>query len=259
MSEQTSMSIYLSNEKTKKYLQSILGERANQFITSLTSLASSSNYLKNCDRNSLLACALKAASMDLPFDPNLGFAWAVPYKNTATFQIGCKGYIQLALRTGRYKALNSRDVREGEFVGRDFVGDPIIEWIPDDVRPKKPVIGYMAGMELTNGFRKIIFWSIQEIEDHALKYSQSFRKYKQTGKSSETLWASQFDKMARKTLMKSLISKFGIMSTDMQDAIKSVHSSLKIDFDTGDESIEYPDNSTNLEKLSEMEEDKNES
>ena len=157
MSERTSMSIYLSNEKTKKYLQSILGERTNQFITSLTSLASSSNYLKNCDRNSLLACALKAASMDLPFDPNLGFAWAVPYKNTATFQIGCKGYIQLALRTGRYKALNSRDVREGEFVGRDFVGDPIIEWIPDDVRPEKPIIGYMAGMELTNRFRKIIF------------------------------------------------------------------------------------------------------
>ena len=211
-----------------------------------------------CDRNSLLACALKAASMDLPFDPNLGFAWAVPYKNTATFQIGCKGY-QLTLRTGRYKALNSRDVREGEFVSRDFVGDPIIEWITDDIRPEKPIIGYIAGMELTNGFRKIIFLSIQEVEDHALKYSQSFRKYKQTGKSSETLWASQFDKMARKTLMKSLISKFGIMSTDMQDAIKSDHSSLKIDFDTGDESIEYPDNSTNLEKLSEMEESKNES
>ena len=258
MSEQTNMSIYLSNEKTKKYLQSILGERTNQFITSLTSLASSSNYLKNCDRNSLLACALKAESMNLPFDPNLGFAWAVPYKNTATFQIGCKGYIQLALRTGRYKALNSRDVREGKFVGRDFVGDPIIEWIPDDVRPEKPVIGYMAGIELTNGFRKIIFCSIQEVEDHALKYSQSFRKYKQTGKSSETLWASQFDKMARKTLMKSLISKFGIMSTDMQDAIKSDHSSLKIDFDTGDESIKYPDNSSDLEKLPESEGENNE-
>ena len=170
--------------------------------------------------------------------------------------------IKIQLRSksdARDKALNSRDVREGEFVGRDFVGDPIIEWIPDDVRPEKPVIGYMAGMELTNGFRKIVFWSIQEVENHALKYSQSFRKYKQTGKSSETLWASQFDKMARKTLMKSLISKFGIMSTDMQDAIKSDHSSLKINFDTGDESIEYPDNSTNLEKLSELEEGKNES
>ena len=148
------MSICLSNKKTKKYLQSILGERTNQFITSL---ANSSNYLKNCDKNSLLVCALRAASMDLPFDPNFEFAWAVPCKNTATFQIGCKGHIQLALRTGFYKALNSRDVKEGELVGRDFVGNPIIEWIPDDVRTEKLIIGYMVEMEFTNGFKKIIF------------------------------------------------------------------------------------------------------
>ena len=102
MPKETTMSVYLSKDDTKKYLNTIFGdkERVNQFITSLTSLAGSSESLKNCDRNSLLACALKATSMGLPFDPNLGFAWAVPYGNVATFQIGAKGYIQLALRTG---------------------------------------------------------------------------------------------------------------------------------------------------------------
>ena len=137
MENQTTMSVYLSNDKTKKHLESILGNRTGQFITSLTSLASSSKSLKNCDRNSLLACALKATSMNLPFDPNLGFAWAVPYKTTATFQVGVKGYIQLALRTGQYQSLNAREVREGEFCGRDFVGDPVINWLSEEERADK--------------------------------------------------------------------------------------------------------------------------
>lgn len=166
MSNQTAMSVYLSNDNTKKYLQSILGEKTGQFITSLTSLAGSSKALKNCDRNSLLSCALKATSMELPFDQNLGFAWCIPYKTTAprslhshgdpiraddfvaTFQVGVKGYIQLALRTGQYQSLNARDVRQGEFSGRDFVGDPIINWLPDEERANKEIIGFMAGLQL---------------------------------------------------------------------------------------------------------------
>lgn len=171
MAGQAVMSTYLSNDSTKKYLSSILGERTGQFITSLTSLAGSSEMLKNCDRNSLLACALKAVSMELPFDPNLGFTWCIPYGRAATFQIGAKGYIQLALRTGQYKFIGSRDVREGEFLGRNFVGDPEIKWLPDEERINKEIIGYMAGLELVNGFRKVIFWSNQDVENHATKYS----------------------------------------------------------------------------------------
>ena len=242
MENQTAMSVYLSNEKTKKYLQSILGSRTGQFITSLTSLASSSKSLKNCDRNSLLACALKATSMELPFDPNLGFAWAVPYKTTATFQIGVKGYIQLALRTGQYKALNARDVREGEFAGRDFVGDPIINWLDDEERTKKKIIGFMAGLQLVNGFKKVIYWSVPEIEKHAERYSQSYRKYKKTGNADDAIWASQFEKMAEKTVLKALISRYGIMSTDMQQAVKSDQSKINVDIETGEENIEYIDN-----------------
>lgn len=252
MSNQTAMSVYLSNDNTKKYLQSILGEKTGQFITSLTSLAGSSKALKNCDRNSLLSCALKATSMELPFDQNLGFAWCIPYKTTATFQVGVKGYIQLALRTGQYQSLNARDVRQGEFSGRDFVGDPIINWLPDEERANKEIIGFMAGLQLINGFKKVIYWSVPEIERHAEKYSQSYRKYKKTGNVDDAIWASQFEKMAEKTVLKSLISRYGIMSTDMQKAVISDQSKINIDIETGEESIEYIDNPevTDIQNLS---------
>ncbi len=249
MPKETTMSVYLSKDDTKKYLNTILGdkERVNQFITSLISLAGSSESLKNCDRNSLLACALKATSMGLPFDPNLGFAWAVPYRNVATFQIGAKGYIQLALRTGQYRYIGSREVREGEFLGRNFVGDPEISWLPDNERKDLKIIGYMAGIELINGFRKVIFWTVNDVEAHAQRYSQSYRKYKKSGNKNDAIWALQFDKMAEKTLLKLLISKYGIMSTDMQQAVVSDQSKINIDLDTGEENIEYIDNPTVLE------------
>ena len=252
MSNQTAMSVYLSNGNTKKYLQSILGEKTGQFITSLTSLAGSSKALKNCDRNSLLSCALKATSMELPFDQNLGFAWCIPYKTTATFQVGVKGYIQLALRTGQYQSLNARDVRQGEFSGRDFVGDPIINWLPDEERANKEIIGFMAGLQLVNGFKKVIYWSVPEIERHAEKYSQSYRKYKKTGNVDDAIWASQFEKMAEKTVLKSLISRYGIMSTDIQKAVISDQSKINIDIETGEESIKYIDNPevTDIQNLS---------
>ena len=249
MPKETTMSVYLSKDDTKKYLNTILGdkERVNQFITSLTSLAGSSESLKNCDRNSLLACALKATSMGLPFDPNLGFAWAVPCGNVATFQIGAKGYIQLALRTGQYRYIGSREVREGEFLGRNFVGDPEISWLPDNERKDLKIIGYMAGIELINGFRKVIFWTVNDVGTHAQRYSQSYRKYKKSGNKNDAIWALQFDKMAEKTLLKLLISKYGIMSTDMQQAVASDQSKINIDLDTGEENIEYIDNPTVLE------------
>jgi len=188
--------------------------------------------------------------MNLPFDPNLGFAWVVPYKTTATFQVGVKGYIQLALRTGQYKSLNARDVREREFSGRDFVGDPIINWIPDEERENKQIIGFMAGLQLVNGFKKVIYWSKSKVEKHAEKYSQSYRKYKRTGNQDDALWASQFEKMAEKTVLKALISRYGIMSTDIQQAVKSDQSKINIDFDTGEENIEYIDNPSTIERLS---------
>lgn len=248
--KQLAMSTYLAQDSTKKYLQSVLGERTGQFITSLTSLASSSEALKKCTRNSLMGCAIKAAAMDLSIDPALGFAWAIPYGDVATFQLGYKAYVQLAMRTGQYQSLGAREVREGEYKGRDFIGDPQIEWLSDDERLGKKVVGYMAGLRLLNGFQKTIFWTVAEVEKHADKYSQGYRAYKKYGASKSTAksgnrespWASDFDQMAEKTVLKSLISKYGIMSTEIQNAVKYDQAAINIDPETGEETVEYIDN-----------------
>lgn len=134
-------------------------------------------------------------------------------------------------------------------MGRNFVGDPEIKWLPDDERANKEIIGYMAGLELVNGFKKVIFWTNQEVENHAIRYSQSYRKYKKTGNKSDAIWASQFEKMAEKTVLKALISKYGIMSTDMQKAVVSDQAKLNIDLETGEENINYIDNSESIEAL----------
>lgn len=250
MAEQLAMSLYLAQDSTKKYLQSVLGERTGQFITSLTSLASSSEALRKCTRNSLMGCAIKAAAMDLSIDPALGFAWAIPYGNVATFQLGYKAYVQLAMRTGQYKSLGAREVKEGEYKGRDFIGDPLIEWLPDEERFSKKVIGYMAGFRLINGFQKTAYWTVAEVDQHAEKYSQGYRAFKKYGASKSTArsgnrespWASDFNQMAKKTVLKDLISKYGIMSTEMQNAVKYDQAAINIDTETGEESVEYVDN-----------------
>lgn len=232
------MSQFLQNPNTKSYLENLLGERTPQFVQSLTVLASSNDMLKNCERNSLLSCALKAASMNLPFDQNLGFAWAVPYAGVATFQIGWKGFVQLAMRTGQYKELGAREVREGELKGRTMIGDPIIEWLSDDDRDSKPIIGYMAGFTTVNGFQKVSYWTVKEIEKHATKYSQAYK----SGRS--TPWKSDFDSMALKTVLKLLLSKFGIMSTELASAVKADHAAIRINMETGEEEVtpDYIDN-----------------
>lgn len=249
--KQLAMSTYLAQDDTKRYLQSVLGDRTGQFITSLTSLASSSEALKKCTRNSLMGCAIKAAAMDLSIDPALGFAWAIPYGDQATFQLGYKAYVQLAMRTGQYQSLGAREVREGEYRGRDFIGDPLIEWLSDEERLDKKIVGYMAGLRLLNGFQKTIFWTVSEVEKHAEKYSQGYRAFKKNGASKSTArsgnrespWASDFDQMAMKTVLKSLISKYGIMSTEIQNAVKYDQASINIDTDTGEETVKYIDNS----------------
>jgi recombination protein RecT len=128
------MSNFLTEDVTRNYLQKMLGDRTNQFVTSLSSMVGSSEALNKCDRKSILGCALKAVGMGLPFDQNLGFAYAIPYGTQAQFQMGYKGFIQLGLRSSQIVALGVREVKEGEYAGRDFVGDPIINWLPDDER-----------------------------------------------------------------------------------------------------------------------------
>ena len=244
--EELSMSKYLTKENNKQYLESLLGDKTQAFITSLSTMVGSNANLNACDRASLLGCALKATSMNLPFDQNLGFAYAVPYANKAQFQMGYKGFIQLAQRSSQIQQLNAREVVEGEYKGDDMMGEPIIEWLPVEEREDKEIVGYMAGMKLINGFIKIIYWSKPKIEKHANRYSQAYRSAKKKG-DKDAVWVNNFDAMAKKTVLKDLISKYAPMSVEMQQAIKYDQSVILTDPETGEEQIEYIDNPTEVE------------
>lgn len=247
MAELVPMSSFLTTENNKKYLESLLGDKTQAFITSLSTMVGSNATLNKCERASLLGCALKATSMNLPFDQNLGFAYAVPYKDQAQFQMGYKGFIQLAQRSSQIQQLNAREVVEGEYKGDDMMGEPIIEWLPVEDREDKEVVGYMAGMKLVNGFTKIIYWSKVKIEKHADRYSQAYRYAKKVGQK-DAVWVSNFDAMAKKTVLKDLISKYAPMSVEMQQAIKYDQSVILTDPETGTEEVLYVDNVENTEK-----------
>ncbi len=219
-----SMSVvnFVRNETTQKRINELLGSRAPQLTTSLITALNSNERLANCSPQSVLNAALTAASMDLPINQNLGFAYIVPYGNEAQFQMGWKGYVQLAQRSGFYKTINTTDVREGEIVSRNRLsGEFEFEWIEDEAeRNKQPVVGYAAFFELLNGFSKTLYMTIEEVEAHAVEYSKSYAYDKSKGKRTSN-WSSNFDSMAVKTVIKLLISKFGPQNTQLQEAITS--------------------------------------
>jgi recombination protein RecT len=198
---------------TKRF-EEILGKRSAQFVSSVLSVGSSLG--SDCDPSSIIASAMTAATLDLPVDKNLGFAWIVPYKKgdhkLAQFQMGYKGYIQLGLRTGQYERMNARVVNKEAFQGWDEVGEPIIDWSKID--ESQAPIGYVFAFKLVNGFTKIAFWPKERVETHAKRFSQSYKgKY-------QSPWDSNFDAMALKTVVKNELAKWGILSIEMVNAIK---------------------------------------
>lgn len=227
--------------------ESIGGDNAGNFTTSLLSVVNTNPVLQDCPPESVIKAAITAASMKLPIDPNLGFAYIIPYnnkvktkelrtkpdgstyevtvetwQNVAQFQLGYKGFIQLAQRSGQFKRINSSDVREGEYLGTDRrSGEIELDFIQDDKeRNAKPVIGYLGYFRLNNGFVKELYMTIEELQAHAKKYSKNYAKYG-TG-----LWKDQFDVMAKKTVLKLLISKYGALSTSLQQAIRADQASI---------------------------------
>lgn len=234
----------IEKDSVKKRFDEVLGKRANQFASSLISIVNSSEMLAKADPQSVLTSAMKAAVLDLPIDPNLGFAYIVPFNNTkankveAQFQLGFKGFIQLALRTGEYKNINCVDIREGEIKKIDFLRDEYeIEFIQSGERTDRKIVGYAGYFKLMNGFEKTVYWPEAELIAHAKKYSQTFKKYG-TG-----LWKDNFDGMAKKTVIKSMLSKWGILSIDFQksklaEAIEADQAVIGEDLTP----IEYPDN-----------------
>ena len=228
--------VALKSESIKARFNDILGKNATGFISALLSLYNNSAALQECDSRSILSAAGLAAILNLSITPSLGQAYVVPFKGKATFQIGVKGLIQLAHRTGKYVALNAGAIRDGEFRGfNPITGQPVIgEKISDKV------IGYAAYMRLVNGFEKTLYMSTAEINRHALKYSQSFAYDKKNGKQTSP-WSTNFDAMASKTVLKKLLNSWGVLSSDMVDAIQADQSVVDKN------SFEYVDNGGNLQ------------
>lgn len=196
---------YLDNPKIKQRFEEVLGKKAPQFCSSLLTLYNNDSLLKKCDPKSIVPEAMKAAALDLPIEKNLGYAWIVPYKGQAQFQMGYKGYIQLALRSAQYKHINAVSIREGELIS----WNPLTEEIDIDFSKKKSevVIGYAGYFELINGFKKTVYWSKEEIESHKKKFSKS-----------DFGWKNNFDAMAIKTVIRNMLGKWGILSVEMQQA-----------------------------------------
>ena len=233
-------SLAIQSDGYKKLINNTLGDpkRASKFIAAISSAVATNASLQQCDAGSILSGALLGEALNLSPSPQLGQYYLVPFKDKAQFQLGYKGYIQLAIRSGQYKDIDVIEVREGEYKGRDKItGKHQFEFIEDEVeRENKPIIGYMAYFEYLNGFYKNIYWSKEKMQKHALEYSQAYASDVRNG-TIYSHWSKDFNGMAFKTMIRQLISKWGVMSIEMQEAITKDMTVVK-----EDGSYDYVDN-----------------
>lgn len=213
---------YLTQDAVKNQINQVIsGKNGTRFISSVVSAVNNNPALQECTNQSILSAALLGESLNLSPSPQLGQYYMVPFNDknkgkVAQFQLGYKGYIQLAIRSGQYKKLNVLGIKEGELIRFDPMNEEIeVKLIEDEeAREQAPTIGYYAMFEYTNGFRKAMYWSRRKMEAHALKYSKGYQ-----AKKGYTFWEKDFDGMAYKTMLRQLISKWGIMSIDMVSAM----------------------------------------
>lgn len=239
----------IHNEEFIKKAQDTLGDGTKQFMSSILTLVNSDKLLADCNSYELYNCCLMAAALKLPFNKDLGQAWIVGYKDknrnfevVPQLQIGWKGFVQLAQRSGQFKTINCTDVKAGEIKNNDrLTGKIEFEWIQNDAeRAKTETIGYVAHFELLNGFEKTLYMNQTELEGHAKKYSQSYKK-------GYGVWKDNFDAMARKTVLKLILSRYAPLSVDMEKAIR---------LDQADSEGSYVDNKPTFEIIdAEMEDD----
>lgn len=217
----------LQSPAIKGRFEEVLGQKAAGFMSSIISAVSSNKYLLECEPMSVISSAAVAASMDLPINQNLGFAHIVPYKGVAQFQIGWKGLVQLAMRTGQYKTINATKILEGQIKDLNpFTGE--MEFQREAKSDK--VVGYLLYFKLMNGFEKFYYMTADDCKKHAQKYSAAF-------KSGYGPWKDDFDSMALKTVVKMGLSKYGILSIQMEKAISVDQAEVTIDADV----VRYPD------------------
>lgn len=202
----------LASEAMKRNFENVLKENAGAFMASILELYQSDGYLQNCDPNKVVLEALKAATLKLPISKALGFAYIIPYKDTPQMQLGYKGIIQLAQRSGLYRYLNAGEVYEGEEVKYNRVTG-MLEI--DGEATSEKVIGYFAYFQLLNGFEKSVYWPMEKVLAHAKKFSQAYKSGKK-----DSPWFTNFDAMAIKTVLKSILTKYGPLSVEMQSAME---------------------------------------
>lgn len=203
----------LEKDSVKTQFQNALKENSGAFVASIIDLYNNDKKLKKCEPQKVIMEALKAASLKLPINKQLGFSYIIPYGNNPEFQLGYKGYIQLAMRTGQYKHINADAVPSNINITHNLLtGELYFE--DTGAESEGEVQGYFAYMELLNGFNKTIYMTKEEMEKHGDKYSPSY-------KYSSSPWQTDFDKMAKKTVLRLLLSKYGVMSTEMMSALTS--------------------------------------
>lgn len=206
----SALGVMLNSKGVQERFEKMLGKKSAGFLSSLLSLTNNNKLLANADPRTILAAAATAASLDLPINPSLGKAWIVPYKGAASFQLGYRGAIELAQRSGRMKFITMTSVYEGEIENWNRFTE---SYTPGE-RKSDIVVGYFASFELLNGFRKATYWTKDEVIKHAQRFSKSFN-------SSGSPWQSDFDAMACKTVLMSIMKTYAPMSIEMQEAMEA--------------------------------------
>ena len=244
--QQTLQQLMNSGAVVKK-MNDVLGseKKASSFISSVISVSQNNKLLRNAEPMSILSSAMVAATLDLPVVPTLGMAYLVPYKGVCSFQIGYKGILELAMRSAEFRNIIDEVVYDGQLVKKNkFTGEYIFDEDSiklDDKGEAKP-IGVMARFDLINGYSKTIYWSLEEIEAHAKRFSQAYRS------GYDSPWKSDFWQMAKKTVLKSLLNKYAPKSVAMQTALKFDQSKVNLNSnDIGELNVdafdaEYVDN-----------------
>lgn len=207
------VSQFLNQSNVLQKFADLLGTKAQGFIASVISAVNSNDLLKGATNESIYSAALMAATLDLPVNQNLGFAYFIPFNNRKVnkqecqFQIGYKGFIQLAMRSGQFKTISATPIYENQLVSEN----PLTGFVFDFTKKGQNIIGYAAYFSLINGFEKTIYMSVEELKKHGVTYSQTFKK-------GFGLWSDNFDSMAIKTVIKLLLSKYAPLSIEMQKA-----------------------------------------
>jgi recombination protein RecT len=220
-----SIANFLNMPNTAKFLQETLSERKTEFVSNLIALCDQDQNLADCEPAALMKCAMNATSLNLPLNKNLGYAYIIPYKGVPSFQIGYKGIIQLAIRTGSYRYINATEVREGEIKRNKITGE--LTFINEN--PKGKIVGYIAYLELMSGFSASLYMTEEEIENHAMRFSKMYQADKKY-KTAKSKWSDPDARpaMCKKTVLKGLLGTYGLMTTEFVRA-----------FDADNEEAEY--------------------